>query len=246
MSSNGGFLLRAQIPYAYTADNYNPGYEIGHAFDPYSSIVFESSQNAVTIRFSYTIARKIEGISLINHNIPETATMKFRYCLNDQYDMDVEKNISWAERNIYLFDTLVSTYSYYEIYISAGQPIQIGYIFPAKTALQFPHMFSYSYKKKFNVGKSVETTDEGVHIETPAENAPEWYEFSITFDDVVQSFYSIYCDLIRPGNKVFFLSAESPECYYGIVPTKALDAQVEFSGDTYTIDFFEHATGEKQ
>lgn len=245
MNSNGGFLLRPQIPDVYTATS-NAGYEIDFAFDFYSSIVFESVQNTAIIRFSYQTARKIEGIALINHNIPETATMKFRYCLNDQYNIDIEKNIPWAEKNTYLFDTQVSTYSYYEIYIDSNQPVQIGFIFPAETALQFPHMFSYSYKMKFQVEKNVETTDGGVHIETPTENVPEWHEFTITFDDVDHSFYPTYCDLIRPGNKVFFLSSGSPECYYGIVPTKVLDGNIEFSGDTYSIEFFEHGTGEKQ
>jgi len=247
-NTNGGFLLYRQKPDFYSADT-KPGYEIKNAFTFNPSIVFESNSSSVTINFSYTEARKIEALVFANHNIPETATKKLRYCTDDTYSNYIEKDIPWAEKNTYLIDTTTSSYNYFQIYISSSAPIQIGCIIPYLTAFQFPHQFSYTYKKRYIINKDVDTSDEGLHIETPTEDEEtptSYYEFTVKFNDVDSQYYNNYKKLIFPGNKVFIPSFTKVEGYYGIVASKSLDGDIDIAGDTYSLEFREHAITEKQ
>jgi hypothetical protein len=245
-NNNGGILLSRQKPTTYSATNYQTGYEIANAFDPNPSLVFKSSQNSVTINFAYNAPVSLEAIALIFHTIPENATVKFRKCTAG-YIKQVEYDVPIQEKDTYCRFNESTSYQYYQLYISASAPVQIGCIFPALTAFQFPHQYSWSFKKKFEVKKEVETTDEGFHIETPGEDETpplEYLEFTITFNDADSSFYKDYCNLIRVGNKVFIPLFSENVCYYGIVSNNELDGEIDMSGDTYNITFLEHATGE--
>jgi hypothetical protein len=229
-SANGGFLLYFQKPDAFSASNQEINFEIEKAFEFNPSIIFESTENTVSINFSYTVARKIEALALINHNIPETAAAKLRYCTDDTYLSFIEKDIPYAARNTYIIDTNTSYYNYFQLYISSSAPIQIGCIRPYSTAFQFPHQFSYSYKKRFHVVKEVDTSDEGLHLETPGEDddpPASYFEFSLNFYDVDTALYDQYKSLLLPGNKVFIPSFSKTEGYYGIVPTKILDSDID-------------------
>ncbi len=101
----------------------------------------------------------------------------------------------------------------------------------------------------FRVVKQVDTTDEGLHYETPGdttETVPEYRTFTISFDDVDRQHQEEFEPLIRPHDKIFIPSYTQPRCFYGIVPNTTLEEDRKKSGDAFNIRFLEHAMGGPQ
>lgn len=251
-ADNGGFLKRRVKPVSVQASQQETGYEIDHAFTLIPSQVFESGTLTanLTIDMDFGAQTSFLGFALINHNIPDTATITFYYSSTgftppfDAFDV-----MTWHEKNIYMFCD--RSYRYVRIEIAAvGSSIRIGVIYPALERFQFPHNYSWGYKREFVVAKVVTTSDYGVHFEEPNEEsavtAPEFEKLWLTFDDVKDQYYESYKDLIRVGKKVYIPAFTAGLCFYGIVPNTKLTSVSAREGDTYSLDFFEDAHGETQ
>jgi hypothetical protein len=245
---NGGFIFWKK-PDSVVADHEVVGYEIGNAFIKYPTKVFESGSNSVEINMTYNTAWKLTGIALVNHNLTAAAVTKLRFYLDSSFQtLDLEKTIPYNVKNTYLIidESTIGNYNYIQVFITDTSiaSIQLGVLFPG-ASFQFPHNYSWGYIEDFNVGKEVDTTDGGFHIETPDEEeeiqAPEYSRLEISFSSVDPGIYDIYKNLIRVGNKVFIPGFTRTSCYYGIVPNKNLKATKEKKGDTYTIQFWEHS-----
>ena len=252
---NGGFLLKPIRPSEVTADDEKEGYEIGFAFEKNPSLVYCSEGSTTTINMTFSPARQITGVALINHNLHESASILLRFYDTGGFSTPiVEKNIPWHRKNIYINIKDNPAYQYVQIQITVPSGnIQIGVIFPG-TSFQFPYNFAWGYEEEFCVTKEVDTTDYGVHFETPdpydeaesAETVGEYEKFKIDFDNIPSEHYSSFFDLIRPGKKVFIPSFSKPGCHYGIVPDKNLAASKYRGIDKYSIRFWEDAIGETQ
>jgi hypothetical protein len=245
---NGGFILGWNKPDTVVADNEAAGYEVTNAYQKYPTKIFKS-ENIVSINMTYNLAWKLTGIALINHNLTETANVKLRFYLDSNFStLDDEKTVPFNVKNTYLIidESTIGDYNYIQLYISdtSISTIQMGVIFPG-TGFQFPHNYSWGYIEYFNVGKEVDTTDGGFHIETPDEEeeiqAPEFSKTEIKFSSVDRSIHDVYKNLIRAGNKIFIPTFLEKTCYYGIIPNKNLKATKEKKGDTYSIQFWEHS-----
>ena len=246
---NGGFILAWKKPDSVVVNSEATGFEIQNAFIKYPTKIFESESNTINIDMTYNTAWKSTGIALVNHNLTETADIRFRFYLDPSFStLDDEKTIPYNKKNTYLIidESTIGDYNYNQLYISdtSISTIQIGVIFPG-TGFQFPHNFSWGYIEDFNVGKDVATTDGGFHIETPDEEeliqAPEYSKMEIKFSSVNRSIHEVYKNLIRPGNKIFIPTFLEKTCYYGIVATKNLKGTREKKGDTYSLQFWEHS-----
>ena len=175
------------------------------------------------------------------------------YCLNDSFEVDIEKNVTWQEKNIYFIDQAIGTYQYFQIYISSTAPITLGCIFPGLDAWQFPENFTIRRKHKYHVGKKAESSDDGMHFESPdPENdenetdPPEWQELGITFKCTDESLLPQYRKLIRPGKKILIPNFQEGLCYYGIIPNSEIDASRDLGEDQFSLDFWECAVSEPQ
>lgn len=246
---NGGFILNWKKPDSVVVNSEAAGFEIPNAFIKYPTKVFQSNSNTISIDMTYNTAWKPTGVAVVNHNLTETANIRFRFYLDSSFStLDDEKTVPFNMKNTYLIidESTIGVYNYIQLYISdtSISSIQIGVIFPG-TGFQFPHNFSWGYNEDFNVGKDVATTDGGFHIETPDEEeliqSPEYSKFGITFSSVDPEIYNIYKNLVRVGNKIFIPSFLSQNCYYGVVADKNLKATKEKKGDTYSIQFWEHS-----
>ncbi|NIR04216.1 MAG: hypothetical protein GTN82_02185, partial [Candidatus Aminicenantes bacterium] len=124
--------------------------------------------------------------------------------------------------------------------------IKIGCIYPG-LAYQFPYNYKFGLETEFHVVKQVDTTDEGIHFETPDEDdnvtAPEYHRYRMNFGDLKHQYFHEYCELIKPGKKVYILKFTEMECYYGIVPDQSLKKVTTRNEDTYSLRFFEDALG---
>lgn len=241
---NGGFLLQRIIPQSQSASSEAEGFLIWNAFDKDPTIQYESIDSIVTINMVLKQYELIQGVALVNHNFPETVELKIRFCTDETYNEYVEKTIPYAPKNSYIITDIQQTYKYLQLYISSNSAIQIGYIYLAKKAFQFPHNYSYEREDQFHVMKLVDTTDYGINYESPDPDegeppAPESRRFRITFDDINQQYHETFFDLIRPGKKIWMPNFQKTPCHYGIVPDDTLEAKRKKTTDTYSIRFWE-------
>ncbi|UCH93621.1 MAG: hypothetical protein JSV88_25580 [Candidatus Aminicenantes bacterium] len=247
---NGGFLLGRIIPQGFAASSEAEGNEIGNAFEKDPTLLYKSIESTITINMTLKQYELIQGISLVNHNFPETVEIKFRFCTDDSFSpesIEIEKTIPYAPKNTHLItNDIQQTYKYLQLYISSNSPIQIGYVYLAKKAFQFPHNYSWGYEDKFEVLKLTDTTDYGINYETPDPDegeppAPESRKFRITFNDIDNQFYETFFDLIRPGKKIWIPSFQGAKCHYGIIPDDSIDAKRKKGTDIFSIRFWEDA-----
>lgn len=253
LESNGGVIMKKAKIANITADNHVTGYEIEKALDHNPSYIFKSESNTVTIDITLESEGKVPGWGLVNHNLSSGATIKLRYCLNASFEIDIEKDVPYFEKNIYFIDQAIGTYQYFEIYISSTAPINLGCLFPGLDAWQFPENFVIRRKHKYHCAKKSESSYEGMHYESPdPENddndsdPPEWEELGITFKCSDESLLSQYKKLIRPGKKILIPNFQEGECYYGIIPDNEIDASRDLGIDQFSLDFWECAVGEPQ
>ena len=246
---NGGFLLKWQKPLEVSADSTATGSDILNAFEGDPTFLFTSQNSTLKVNMRMKEPVNITGFSVVNHNLPETATIKLRYCLDNGYEnsIDVEKTISYYKKNTYLAYQEVQQYEYIQLYISSSGPISFGCLFLAKLAFQFPHNYSWGYDDEFEVIKEVDFTDYGVGYEYPNPDngddpAYERRKYRINFSDVNREHHEKFFDLIRPGKKVWIPNFTALKCHFGIVPDKKLSSKKNKSGDTYSVGFHEDST----
>lgn len=242
--ANGGFLLNMQRPETVTAGSETSGFEISYAFMENPTLKYKSGAESTTINITLTAVSEISGFALINCNLSAAAQIRFRYCSDGTFSTVIEEKTvsSTGGKNSYLVIDAPPSTKYLQLYISdPGNPPEIGVIYLGES-FQFPHNYSWGYENEFCVAKEVDTTDEGVHFETPGpgeDPAPEWENFKLTFSRTDSQFRQQFFPLIRPSKKVFMPSYTQPECHYGIVPEKTLKSKRNRDGDTYTISFYE-------
>lgn len=253
LESNGGVIMKKAKIVSIVADNYITGYEIEKALDHNPSYIYNSQNNTATIDITLDTPQKVPGWGFINHNLTPIATMKLRYCLNSSFEIDIEKDVSYFEKNMYFIDQAIGTYQYFEIYISSTAPITLGCIFPGLDAWQFPENFKIRRKHKYHCAKRAESSDDGMHYESPdPENdenetdPPEWEELGITFGCSDESLLPGYRKLIRPGKKILIENFQEGLCYYGIIPNDTIDANRDLGNDQFSLDFWECAVSEPQ
>lgn len=242
--ANGGFLLNMQQPEAVTASSQVSGFEISYAFHKNPTLKYNAAADTTTINITLPAAAEISGFAVINCNLSAAAQIRLRYCTDGTFSTVIEEKTvsSTGGKNNYLVIDAPPSTKWIQLYIyDSGNPPEIGVIFMG-TAFQFPHNYSWGVESEFHVAKDVDTSDEGIHFETPGpdeEPAPEWEKFSLTFSRTDSQFRQQFFPLIRVGKKIFLPSFLGPECYYGIVPDKSLKAKSNRDGDTYSITFME-------
>ena len=249
---NGGFLLKRIIPETAVASTQATGYEIEKSFTQIPSQVFKSEEltEALVIDLDFGEVVALQGFGIVNHTIPETATITLKYSSAGFLEpWEATDEIPWREKNTYIF--IERTFRYVQLHIDATAGVlQIGALFPALVKFQFPHNYSWEYEQDFEVAKDVQVSDDGVHFEYPDGDsqvvAPEYEKFKITFNDIDKQHRESFKRLIRPGKKIFIPDFQSLDSHYGIVPDKVLKTVRALRGDTYILRFSEDATGETQ
>ncbi len=246
---NGGFILNRKLPASLLCNQTAQGYSIENAFSGNPNFIWKSDGSInIYIKITFANPIKLSGGGIINHTIPATATVMLHYYY-DAFLTYAGNSGSWTlnEKNMYKIITEVE-YQYYSLSIalSESSSVQIGEIHLGDS-LQFPHNFSWGYEEEFEVVKKVDTTDEGVHYETPDDKdtytAPSFSKLTVNFDDINNQYYTTYKTLIMPGKKIFIKNFTKPECYFGIVPNTKLKAKKKRTGDSYSIGFWEDAIG---
>lgn len=246
---NGGFILNRKLPASLLCNYTGQGYNIENAFFGNPNYIWKSDGSLnIYIKMTFANPIKLSGCGIINHTIPATATVVLHY-YHDAF-LTYAGNSggwSWNEKNMYKIITEVE-YQYYSLSIAlpGSSAIQIGEIHLGDS-FQFPHNFSWGYEEEFEVVKKVDTTDEGVHYETPDDSdtyiAPSFSKLQISFDDTKDEYYPMFKTLIMPGKKIFIKNYTKPDCHFGIVPNTKLKAKKKRTGDSYSIEFWEDAIG---
>lgn len=246
---NGGVISGRSKPETVWASTEAQGYEIDHALNKNPMEIYKSTTSTTTIKMTFPSPIKMTGFALINHNLTESATISLRFYTDANFtQLDTEKSISHAPKNTYVIINDISEYKYILLYIdNPGQSeIKIGLIYPG-TSFQFPSNYTWDYDDEFNIVKEVDTTDEGIHFETPDEDqnepVPEFTKLKITFRDIEREHYETFKALIRVGKKVLIPDYTINECFYGIFPDKKLPIKRKLEGDTFSLNFWEDAIG---
>lgn len=251
LESNGGVIMIKSKIASISADNNYPGREIGFVLDHNPSLIFQSQNNNVTIDISLVSPGKVPGWGFVNLSL--CTSIKLRYCLNSSFEIDIEKDVQYTEKNTYFIDQAIGTYQYFQVYITSTAPITLGCIFPGLDAWQFPENFTIRRKHKYHCAKRAESSDDGMHYESPdPENdenetdPPEWEELGITFKCSNATLLPEYRKLIRPGKKILIPNYQEGLCYYGIIPNSVIDASRDLGEDQFSLDFWECAVSEPQ
>ncbi len=238
---NGGFILNRLTPSQITCSQEATGYPASNLYTNNPNQIFKSNgSSTIYIAVAYSIIPTFTGIALINHSIPATATIKVHFYEGIFQTYITYITVPWNQKNLY-YKFATKTYQSFKLEISGlTAAIYIGELYPG-TAFQFPYNYEWGYEETFNVVKEVVTTDEGVNIEVPTTQAPEFSRYTIKFTNSPAENLSQYYDVIRAGKKVFIPSFTATACHFGIVPDTELKANRTLNGDEYSIRFWEDA-----
>ncbi|MCK4763188.1 MAG: hypothetical protein KAW12_13410 [Candidatus Aminicenantes bacterium] len=257
IEENGAMLLHPAVPETVTASDAVTGYEVSRAFTFLPSEIFDSGPIAghLTIDMDFGAATGLWGIGLINHNLPAGTVVVVQFSGSgfDLFDSAEEVEItipgeSQTPANVYAF--FGRKYRYVRIRIDGLNRVTIGEIFAAKKSLHFENNYSWGFSAEFTVAKQFDTTDDGIHFETPeygdSDPVPEYMKLWYRFDDISQLQHVSLRDIIRVGPKIFIPDASLPECFHGRCPDSKLPVKHEKGKDVYAFRFWENAIGVTQ
>lgn len=239
---NGGFILNRMTPNEINCSQEVTGYPATNLFTNNPNQIFKSNgSSTIYINIAYSTPITFTGVAIINHSIPSNANLKIHWYDGIWQTYITFTSVPWNQKNLYFKFLTARTHQSYKLEISSlSSAIYIGELYPG-TAFQFPYNYEWGYEEIFNVVKETVTTDEGIHIEEPATQAPEFSRYNIKFSNSPEENLSQFYDCIRAGKKVFIPSYTTPQCYFGVVPDKELKATRTFNGDEYCIRFWEDA-----
>ena len=249
---NGGVIKNRFKPESVAASSESEGHEIPYAFNNNPQEKYESTSNTITINMTFPTEIIMTGFGIINHNLTENASIQLKFYLNSSFTSpDREVSLTFAEKNIYQIIDDITGYKYIQLYIQDANlsTISFGVLYPGKWE-QFPGNFTVENEEEFCVGKEVDTTDYGVHFESPGEEentaVPEYTKLKVNFSNINREHYSFFKSLIRVGKKILIIDPtdQEEECYYGLFPDDKLPFKRHFlEGDTFSMRFWEDAIG---
>jgi len=243
---NGIMLMKWIKPTELVEVSENTAFPIGNAFELDPTYLYKSSSTSVTINMKFKDPVIVQGFALINHNLTENAVIKIRFCTDNTYQNYSEESIDYYLKNTYTVTSTSTAHQYIQLFISNSKPIEIGCIYPARIAFQLIHNYSIEHDFSFRVEKTIDVTDYGLQIEYPNPDngdipPPECHSYKISFDNIDQQYFESYCDLIRPGSKVWVPKGTEKKCYFGIVSDNELFNKRKRTGDSFSITFQEHS-----
>lgn len=179
-------------------------------------------------------AQTIQGLAVINHNIPADATLKLYFSVNGE-TWGNETPVTYYATNFYrCFDF---TNEYIKLRVETAGSFYIGEVFPG-TKFQFPGNWDYSYKPGFRVNKIVDVTN-GQYRE---KEISRQRKFTLPFKRQSIENWETFANLHGAGPKVFVKDFDEPECYHVCIPGQDFDPDRDQGDiDTFTIEMFENA-----
>jgi len=249
---NGGVITKWYFPETVVASTEAQDHEITKAFSFSPQETYESTGNTITIDMTFTTEIIMTGFGIINHNLTAAAAIELRFYLNSSFTTpDRVVTLTYAKKNIYQIITEITGYRYIQLYIQDDNlsAISVGILYPG-TWEQFPGNFTIENEEEFCIGKEVDTTDYGVHFETPGEKenetVPEYLKLRINFSNIKREHIEFYKSLIRIGKKILIIDPtdQEEECYFGLFPDNTLPFKRHYlEGDTFSLRFWEDAIG---